>query len=171
MIRRPPRSTLFPYTTLFRSLQFFLVYVLAGVVILLLLNSWLQAPTVELSMSKFLDLLRADKIEKVALTEREIRGLAIPGALSAVVPPPASDRLRKLLGSEAEPRVFTVTRIPGVDEQWLVQELQQPHVAVAGRVETTGWRGPLFRGGIPPAVMARLWVVLLPRPGGGPTQA
>src|SRR5260370_9380782 len=24
MIRRPPRSTLFPYTTLFRSLQFFL---------------------------------------------------------------------------------------------------------------------------------------------------
>src|SRR2546430_5480268 len=26
MIRRPPRSTLFPYTTLFRSLEFFRVY-------------------------------------------------------------------------------------------------------------------------------------------------
>src|SRR2546428_9498960 len=144
-----------------QRLQFFLVYVLAGAVILLLLNSWLQAPTVELSMSKFLDLLRADKIEKVALTEREIRGLAIPGALSAVVPPPASDRLRKLLGSEAEPRVFTVTRLPGVDEQWLVQELQQHHGGVAGRVPDTGWRGLLFRWGSPPAVLAGLLAGLI----------
>src|SRR3989442_14267470 len=129
-----------------QRLQFFLVYVLAGVVILLLLNSWLQAPTVELSMSKFLDLLRADKIEKVALTEREIRGLAIPGALSAVVPPPASDRLRKLLGSEAEPRVFTVTRIPGVVEQWLTQAPQQHTGEVTGPAGTPMQRGPTLWG-------------------------
>src|SRR3989442_9254258 len=152
-----------------QRLQFFLVYVLAGAVILLLLNSWLQAPTVELSMSKFLDLLRADKIEKVALTEREIRGLAIPGALSAVVPPPASDRLRKLLGSEAEPRVFTVTRIPGVDEQWLVQELQQQHLEFARRVETTVSRDPLFGGGVPQAIIARHSGILLPPLGGAAT--
>src|SRR3712207_6999727 len=31
MIRRPPRSTLFPYTTLFRSVRFTIFYVLAGV--------------------------------------------------------------------------------------------------------------------------------------------
>src|SRR5260221_13569681 len=30
MIRRPPRSTLFPYTTLFRSCSEFLYYLLAG---------------------------------------------------------------------------------------------------------------------------------------------
>src|SRR2546427_6683859 len=29
MIRRPPRSTLFPYTTLFRSLLYYLEYLLA----------------------------------------------------------------------------------------------------------------------------------------------
>src|SRR3989441_8368443 len=154
-----------------QRLQFFLVYVLAGAVILLLLSSWLQAPTVELSMSKFLDLRRADKIEKVALTEREIRGLALPGALSGGGPPPASDRLRKLLGSEGEPRVFTVTRIPGVDEQWLVQELQQHHVEFAGRVETTVWRDLLFGWGIPLAIMAGIWVFLMRRLGGGPTPA
>jgi cell division protease FtsH len=154
-----------------QRLQFFLVYVVVGAVVLLLLNSLLQAPTVELSMSKFLELLRADKIEKVALTEREIRGLAKPGALSAVVPPPASDRLRKLLGSDGEPRVFTVTRIPGVDEQWLVQELQQHHVEFAGRVETTVWRDLLFGWVIPLGIMVAIWVFLMRRVGGGPTQA
>src|SRR3712207_8528885 len=30
MIRRPPRSTLFPYTTLFRSLPFLLLFVVRG---------------------------------------------------------------------------------------------------------------------------------------------
>jgi cell division protease FtsH len=154
-----------------QRLQFSLVYILVGVIILSLLQSWLQAPrTVEIPMSKFLELLRQDRIEKVALTEREVRGLAKPGALPAA-PPVASDRLRRWLGSDEELRLFTVTRIPGVDEQSLVQELQQHHVEFAGRVETTFWKDLLFGWVIPLAVMIGIWLFLMRRVGGGPTQA
>src|SRR5712691_8097515 len=103
--------------------QFSLVYVLVAAIVLSLLQSWLLAPrTVELPMSKFLELLRGGQIEKVALTEREVRGVAKPGALPAP-PSAAGDRLRQMLGSDHDVvRVFTVTRIPGIDEQWLIAE-------------------------------------------------
>src|SRR5256885_15200164 len=91
-----------------QRIQFSLAYVLVAALVLSFLQSWLLAPrSVELPMSKFLDLLRADKIEKVALTEREIRGLAKPGALPAP-PSAAGDRLRQMLGSDDDVRVFTV---------------------------------------------------------------
>src|SRR2546428_11266034 len=103
--------------------QFSLAYLLVAMVVLSLLQSWLLAPRiVELPMSKFLELLRADKIERIALTERELRGVAKPGAL----PTPHGadgDRLRQLLGGDEEARGFSVTRIPGADEQWLIPEL------------------------------------------------
>jgi hypothetical protein len=60
-----------------QRIQFSLAYALVVVVLLSLLQSWLLAPrTIEIPMSKFLEILRTDKIERVALTEREIRGLA-----------------------------------------------------------------------------------------------
>src|SRR5947207_11416858 len=95
--------------------QFSLAYVLVAAVLLSLLQSWLLAPrTIEIPMSKFLELLRTDKIDRVALTEKEMRGVAKPGALPT---PPAlpGDKLRHMLGSDDEVRVFTVTRIPRVD--------------------------------------------------------
>src|SRR5256886_773769 len=78
--------------------QFSLAYLLVVMVVLSLLQSWLLAPrTVELPMSKFLELLRADKVERVAITDREIRGVAKPDALPTP-PDGARDRLRELLG-------------------------------------------------------------------------
>jgi len=154
-----------------QRLQFSLVYVLVAAVVLSLLQSWLLAPrTVELPMSKFLDLVRAGQIEKVALTEREIRGVAKPGALPT---PPAApgDRLRQMLGSDQDLRVFTVTRIPGVDEQWLIGDLQKAQVEFAGRIETTFWKDLLFGWVVPLAVMIGIWMFLMRRVGGGPTQA
>ena len=104
-----------------QRLQFSLAYVLVVAIVLSLLQSWFLAPRpVELPMSKFLELLREDKIERVAVTEREIQGRAKPGVLPA---PPASssvDRLRHALGADDWRRFFTVTRIPGVDDQWLI---------------------------------------------------
>jgi cell division protease FtsH len=154
-----------------QRLQFSLVYVLVAAVILSLLQSWLLAPrTVELPMSKFLELLRANTIEKVALTEREIRGLAKPGALPA--PPHApGDRLRQMLGSDDEVRTFTVTRIPGVDDQPLIADLEKHKVEFAGRIETTFWKDLLFGWVIPLAVMIAIWMFIMRRVGGGPTQA
>jgi cell division protease FtsH len=154
-----------------QRIQFSLVYVLVAALILSILQSWLLAPrTVELPMSKFLELLRNDKIEKVALTEREIRGIAKPGALP---PPPQAlgDQLRQRLGTDEEVRTFTVTRIPGVDEKSLVDELEKHKVEFAGRIETTFWRDLLFGWVIPLAVMIAIWMFLMRRVGGGPTQA
>ena len=151
--------------------QFSLVYVLVAAVVLSLLQSWLLAPrTVELPMSKFLELLRGGQIEKVALTEREIRGVAKPGALPAP-PSAAGDRLRHMLGTDQDLRVFTVTRIPGVDEQWLIGDLEKQKVEFAGRIETTFWKDLLFGWVIPLAVMIGIWMFLMRRVGGGPTQA
>src|SRR3989449_150947 len=154
-----------------QRIQFSLAYLLVAVIVLSFLQSWLLAPrTIEIPMSKFFELLKADQIEKVAVTEREIRGVAKPGALPA--PPSApGDRLRKLLGSEEETRVFVTTRIPLVDDQQLVQELRAHRVEFAGRIETTFWKDLLFGWVIPLAVMIAIWMFLMRRVGGGPTQA
>jgi len=158
-----------------QRIQFSLAYVLVAAMVLLLLQSWLQAPrTVEIPMSKFLELVRADKIEKVALTEREIRGIAKPDALPN---PPSGpgDRLRQWLGSDGELRMFTVTRIPGVipgiDEAPVVSELEKHHVEFTGRIESTFVRDLFFGWIIPLGVMVAIWMFLMRRVGGGPTQA
>ena len=154
-----------------QRIQFSLAYVLVAAMVLLLLQSWLQAPrTVEIPMSKFLELVRADKIEKVALTEKEIRGIAKADALPM---PPAGpgDRLRQWLGSDGEVKVFTVTRIPGVDEAPLIKDLEQHKVEFTGRIESTFVRDLFFGWIIPLGVMVGIWMFLMRRVGGGPTQA
>jgi cell division protease FtsH len=154
-----------------QRIQFSLAYVLVAAIVLSFLQSWLLAPrTVDLPMSKFLELLRAGQIERVSLTEQEIRGVARPGALPAP-PGGTGDRLREMLGSNDDVRVFTVTRIPGVDEQRLVAELEAHKVEFAGRIETTFWKDLLFGWVIPLIVMVGIWMFLMRRVGGGPTQA
>jgi cell division protease FtsH len=153
-----------------QRLQFSLVYVLVGALVLSVLQSWLLAPRiVEIPMSKFLELLRAGGITWVSLSEQEIRGVAKPGLLPAP-PTAAADRLREMLGNREEPR-FSVTRIPGVEEQWLVRELEAHRVEFTGRVESTFWKDLLFGWVIPLAIMVAIWMFLMRRVGGGPTQA
>src|SRR3989441_8864985 len=154
-----------------QRIQFSLAYVLVAAMVLLLLQSWLQAPrTVEIPMSRFLELVRADKVEKVALTEKEIRGIAKPDALPTT-PSGPGDRLRQWLGSDGEVRVFTVTRIPGVDEAPLVTELERHQVEFTGPIEATFVRHLFFGWIIPPRGLIGIWMVLMRRVGGGPTQA
>ena len=154
-----------------QRIQFSLVYVLVAAVVFSLVQSWLLAPrTVELPMSKFLELLRSDKIERVALTAEEIRGVARPDALPRT-PSGAGDRLRQWLGPEGEVRVFTVTRIPGVDEQRLIAELEQRRVEFRGKIESTFLRDLFFGWIIPLGIMVAIWMVLMRRVGGGATQA
>src|SRR5438874_667723 len=53
-----------------QRIQFSLAYLLVAIVVLSFLQSWLLAPrTIEIPMSKFLELLKADQIEKVAVTD------------------------------------------------------------------------------------------------------
>src|SRR3989442_12166204 len=140
-----------------QRIQFSLAYVLVAAMVLLLLQCWLQVPrTVEITMSKFLELVRADKIEKVALTEKEIRGIAKPDALT---PPPSGpgDRLRQWLGSDGEVRLFTVTRIPGGDEAPLIAELEKHKGEFTGRIEWTLVRDRFLGGSIPRCRLVCIW--------------
>src|SRR5438552_2167387 len=147
--------------------QFTLAYLLVTMVVLSFLQSWLLAPrTVELSMSQFLELLRADKIERVAITDREIRGVAKPDALPTA-PGGARDRLRELLGSSSEVRVFTVTRIPGIDDGRLITELEAHRVEFTGKIESTFLRDLFFGWVLPLGVMVAIWMFLMRRVGGG----
>ena len=151
--------------------QFSLIYVLIAAVVLSVVQSWLVAPqTVEIPMSRFLALVREEKVDKVAVTDREIQGTLKPGALPAPAPRPG-DRVRSFFGAEPGPTVFRTTRIPGVDDSSLVKELEAHKVEFAGRIETTFWRDLLFGWVLPLAVMAGIWIFLMRRIGGGPTQA
>src|SRR2546429_7797289 len=42
MIRRPPRSTLFPYTTLFRSIELLVVIIILGILLAIAIPSYLS---------------------------------------------------------------------------------------------------------------------------------
>src|SRR5574341_850891 len=151
--------------------QFSLVYLLIAVLVLSLVQSWLLAPgTVEIPMSKFLALVREGKVERVSVTDREIRGTLKPGALPAQQPG-AGDKVRSLVGAEQAATTFTTTRIPGIEDSALVRELEQYKVEFSGRVESTFWRDFLFGWIVPLALMVGLWMFVMRRMGGGPTQA
>jgi len=151
--------------------QFSLVYLLIAVVLLTLVQSWLLAPrTVEIPMSKFLTLLREDKVERLSITDREIRGTLKPGALPTPQPSPG-DKVRSLVGAEQAVTTFTTTRIPGIDDSTLIKEFEQHKVEFSGRVESTFWRDFLFGWIVPLALMVGLWMFVMRRMGGGPTQA
>src|SRR5258705_7369868 len=133
--------------------QFSLVYLLIAVLLLTLVQSWLLAPrTVEIPMSKFLTLLREDKVERLSITDREIRGMLKAGALPAPQPSPG-DKVRSLVGADQPATTFTTTRIPGIEDSALVKELEQNKVDFSGRVESTFWRAFSFRWSVPLALM------------------
>jgi len=151
--------------------QFSLAYLLIAVLVLSLVQSWLLAPrTIEIPMSKFMTLLREDKVERLSITDREIRGILKPGALPAPQPTPG-DKVRSLVGADQQVTSFTTTRIPGIDDSTLVKEFEQHKVEFSGRVESTFWRDFLFGWIVPLALMIGLWMFVMRRMGGGPTQA
>src|SRR2546425_1589584 len=151
--------------------QFSLFYLFIALTVLFLIQGWLVAPRpVEIPMSKFMSLLREGKVDKVSLTEREVRGTLKPGALPAPVPGPG-DRLRHLLGAEPGPVTFVTTRIPAMDDSALLKELEAAKIEYSGRVESTFWRDLLFGWVVPLGIMAGLCVFLMRRLGGGPTPA
>jgi len=151
--------------------QFSLFYLFIALTVLFVIQGWLVAPRpVEVPMSRFLTLLREGKVENVSLTEREIRGTLKSGALPAPEPG-AGDRLRHLLGAQPGPITFTTTRIPAMDDSALVKEMEAAKVEFSGRVENTFWRDLIFGWVVPLGIMAGLWIFLMRRMGGGPTQA
>src|SRR5882762_5800583 len=150
--------------------QFSLIYLFIALMVVLSVQSWLRVPqTVDIPMSQFLALVREGKVLKVTLGEREIQGIAKPGALP-MPPPGPGDRFRALLGAQEGPTAFTTARIPATEDYQIVRELESAKVEFSGRIESTFWRD-LFSWVVPLIIMAALWLFLMRRMGGGPTQA
>src|ERR1700730_4671179 len=151
--------------------QFSLVYLLIAVLLLTLVQSWLLAPrTVEIPMSKFLTLLREDRVDRLSTTDREIRGMLKAGALPAPQPSPG-DKVRSLIGADQAVTTIPTTRIPGIDDGMLIREFEQHKIEFSGRVESTFWRDFLFGWIVPLGLMVGIWLFLMRRMSGGPTQA
>ena len=67
--------------------------------------------------------------------------------------------------------LFVVVRIPSTDDTALLRELETHKVEFSGRIESTVVRDLIFGWLLPIGVMAGIWIFLMRRMGGGPTQA
>jgi cell division protease FtsH len=150
--------------------KFSALYVAIAVVILVLLQSWLLAPRPqEVPMSRLLDWVREGRVARVSFGEREIRGVLkqAAGPESGTGGP---DWLARLTGQPSGV-LFVVVRIPGGDDAVLLRELEAHKVEFSGRIESTVLRDLVFGWLLPIGVMAGIWIVLMRRMGGTPTQA
>jgi len=151
--------------------KFSALYVAVAVIVLVLLQSWLLAPRPqEIPLSKMVEWVREDRVARVSFGEREIRGVL----KQPVTPEPGAgggpDWVTRLTG-QTPGVLFVVVRIPGVDDSALVRDLETHKVEFSGRIESTLVRDLIFGWLLPIGVMAAIWILLMRRMGGGPTQA
>jgi cell division protease FtsH len=149
--------------------RFSALYVAVAVVVLIFLQSWLLTPQAqEIPMSRLIEWVREGRVVRVSFGEREIRGVLKEPPPDA--PTPSPEWLARLTGWK--PGVlFVVVRIPGVDDSALLKELEAHKVEFSGRIESTVVRDLIFGWLLPIGVMAGIWIFLMRRMGGGPTQA
>jgi cell division protease FtsH len=149
--------------------RFSALYIAVAVVVLIFLQSWLLTPQAqEIPMSRLMEWVREERVARVSFGEREIRGtLKVP---LPDTPPPTPQWLAHLTGWT--PGVlFVAVRIPGTDDTTLLRELEAHKVEFSGRIESTLVRDLIFGWLLPIGVMAGIWIFLMRRMGGGPTQA
>jgi cell division protease FtsH len=149
--------------------RFSILYIAVAVVVLVFLQSWLLTPQAqEIPMSRLVEWVREDRVARVSFGEREIRGVLKEPM--ANTPAPGPQWLTRLTGWT--PGVlFVVVRIPGNDDSALLRELETHKVEFSGRIESTVVRDLIFGWLLPIGVMAGIWIFLMRRMGGGPTQA
>ncbi len=144
-----------------KQMQFSFTYVAAAMAVLFLLQGLVMRPRpAAQTYSRFHELLDqgqvaealigADRIQLMVkpdtkLTEEEDKAIAANQPLAA-----------KWAGAKPE-RLFEVTRIPGVDDKTLLQELIRKDVVFAGRIENTFWRDLLLGWILPIGVMMLIW--------------
>src|SRR5574342_132319 len=152
-----------------QQFRFSALYVAVAVVVLIFLQNWLLTPQAqEIPMSRLVEWVRADRVARVSFGEREIRGVLKEPPADAPLPSP--QWLARL--TRWTPGVlFVVVRISGVDDAPLLRELEAHKVEFSGRIESTVVRDLVFGWLLPIGVMAGIWIFLMRRMGGGPTQA
>jgi cell division protease FtsH len=149
--------------------RFSALYVAVAIVVLVFLQSWLLAPQAqEIPMSRLIEWVREGRVARVSFGEREIRGVLKEPLKGAEAPGP--DWLARLTGWTPG-TLIVVVRIPGADDAPLLRELEAHRVEFSGRIESTLVRDLIFGWLLPIGVMAAIWIFLMRRMGGGPTQA
>ena len=150
--------------------KFSAFYIAIAVLVLVMLQSWLLTPRArEIPISRLVQWVREDRVARVSFGEKEIRGvLKQPVADGAEDATP--DWLARLTG-QAPGVLFVAVRIPGGDDSALLRELEAHRVEFSGRIESTLVRDLVFGWLLPIGVMAGIWIFLMRRMGGGPTQA
>ena len=149
--------------------RFSALYIAGAVIVLIFLQSWLLTPQAqEIPISRLVEWVREERVARVSFGEREIRGVLKEPIADA--PAPAPQWLARLTGWT--PGVlFAAVRIPGADDAALLRELEAHKVEFSGRIESTVVRDLIFGWLLPIGVMAGIWIFLMRRMGGGPTQA
>jgi cell division protease FtsH len=149
--------------------RFSALYVAVAVIVLVFLQSWLLAPQAEeIPMSRLIEWVREGRVARVSFGEREIRGVLKEPLKGTAAPGP--DWLTRFT-SWTPGTLIVVVRIPGADDALLLRELETHKVEFSGRIESTLVRDLIFGWLLPIGVMAAIWIFLMRRMGGGPTQA
>src|SRR5262249_12713291 len=131
-----------------KHMQFSFTYIAVAMAVLFLLQGLLMRPRpVPLTYSRFHELLDQAKIAEALIGVDRIQLMVKPDAKlnddeeKAIV----SNQPLAARWAHTEPeRLFEVTRIPGVDDKTLLEELLRKDVQFAGRIENTFWRDVLL---------------------------
>ncbi len=144
-----------------KTKQFSLWYFLVVFLLILAMQNFLFSPhAANLAYSEFKALLRAGKINDVALGERTITGTLKPEGLEGLLPQKQIEELKR--EGEGKAHRFITVR---VDDPDLVKELEAARVRFAGQIESK-WFSTLLSWILPAVVFFALWGFIMKRMGG-----
>ncbi len=144
-----------------KQVQFSFTYVAAAMAVLFLLQGLLMRPRpVAQTYNRFHELLDQGQIAQALIGADRIQLMVKPDTKLTDDEEKALKRNQPLAarwaGAEPE-RLFEVTRIPGVDDKTLLEELIRKDVVFAGRIENTFWRDLLLGWVLPIGIMMLIW--------------
>jgi cell division protease FtsH len=144
-----------------KKIRFSFTYVAAALAVLFLIQGLLgSAPPATVPYSQFQQMLEQGQVEEALIGANSIRfrlhaDVPIPEGLRKQI-----DRQQPLAarwaGTESEHN-FEVTRLPGMDDNTLLEQLTQKGVIFAGRIENTFWRDLLVAWVLPIGVLMLIW--------------
>ncbi len=143
------------------QMQFSFTYIAVAMAVLFLLQGLLLRPNpVGQTYSRFHELLDQGQIAEALIGADRIQLRVKPEAKLTEEEEQAIKRNQPLAarwaGAEIE-RVFEVTRIPGVDDKTLLEEMIRKDVQFAGRIENTFWRDLIVGWILPIGIMMLIW--------------
>ena len=143
------------------QMQFSFTYIAAAMAVLFLLQGLLVRPRpVSQPYSRFHELLDHGDVAEALIGADRIQHQVKPETKLTEDEEKALERNQPLAArwaGTAPERVFEVTRIPGVDDKTLVDELLHKGVMFAGRIENTFWRDLLIGWIVPISILMLIW--------------